>query len=338
MNTVATIQQPSRVDVYVAEVLAPERRQRIIEALPDHLPVEKFQEAFRDAVMQTPDILKCDPREVFRSVHNVASTGLTLNPMFGEAWFVVGFSKKDGRHKPQIRIGTRGLIKLARQSGEIASIFAREVHENDVFDVDLYNNANRHEADVFGDRGPIVGFYAKATFRDGTEEFEPMSLRQIEEVRDRYSDGWKAFKAGKARSTPWADSFTEMAKKTVLRRLLKRLPQSTELARALEADQDEPVADVEQLGPPRGRPRLAAALQQAATPRPPQPEIQIGGEYDHDIDPDYQGDDDDPKKASDDYAAKKAGDMGYDTIEEKKMDQLPPEVKRTLAEGGGGVA
>jgi recombination protein RecT len=327
MNTVA-LQQPSRVDVYVAEVLAPERRQRIIEALPDHLPVAKFEEAFRDAVMQTPDILKCDPREVFRSVHNVASTGLTLNPVFGEAWFVVGFSKKDGRHKPQIRIGTRGLVKLARQSGEIASIFAREVHENDVFQVDLYNNETRHEADVFGDRGAVIGYYAKATFKDGTVEFEPMSLRQIEEVRDRYSDGWKAFKAGKARQTPWADSFGEMAKKTVLRRLLKRLPQSTELARALETDRDEPIAEVEQLGPPRGRPRLAAALQQAATPRQePRPEPEL----------EEEGDGEDEHELDERGATINDG-MGYDTLEEKKMDQLPPEVKRTLAEGGGGVA
>ena len=315
MNTIVPIdKQTSRVDAFIGEVLAPERRKHIEEALPDHLPVAKFQEAFRDAVMTNPDILKCDPREVFRSVHNVASTGLSFNPLFGEAWLVVGFSKKDNRHKPQVRIGTRGFIKLARQSGEIVGLFAREVYEKDDFHVDLYNGENRHFADVFGDRGELIGFYAKAKFRDGTEDFEPMSRREIEKVRDQYSDGWKAFKAKKLYSTPWADSFEEMAKKTVMRRLLKRLPQSTELARALEADLDEP-EEVEPLGPPRGRPRLAASLERAAQPRPPEPQpppqpippqppededdeddepgprLQMGGEYDHDIDPAYQGDD-----------------------------------------------
>ena len=67
-----------------------------------------------------------------------------------------------------------------------------------------------------------------------------MTTEQIDAIRDR-SDGWKAFKHNRIKDTPWASSYDEMAKKTCLRRLLKRLPTSADLADALihEGEQDQ---------------------------------------------------------------------------------------------------
>ena len=50
-------------------------------------------------------------------------------------------------------------------------------------------------------------------------------MREIHKIRDR-SDGWRAFKGNKIRSTPWSEFEGEMARKTVLSRLLKRVPMS----------------------------------------------------------------------------------------------------------------
>ena len=69
-----------------------------------------------------------------------------------------------------------------------------------------------HEPDVFGERGPIVGYYAVVKYRDGDSDFEPLTIAQAHAIRDR-SDGWKAFKADKIKSTPWSTDEVEMSKK-----------------------------------------------------------------------------------------------------------------------------
>ncbi|MNN47758.1 recombination and repair protein RecT [compost metagenome] len=80
-----------------------------------------------------------------------------------------------------------------------------------------------------GDRGPVVKYYAYAKFKDGGYSFLVMSRRDIEIHRDKFS---KAKSYG-----PWVDHFDEMAKKTVLKALMKYMPISVEFQRAV--DQDE---------------------------------------------------------------------------------------------------
>jgi recombination protein RecT len=58
-----------------------------------------------------------------------------------------------------------------------------------------------------------------------------MSVPEIDSVRTRYSKASQ----GKA----WTDSYDEMAKKTVLRRLFKMLPVSIELAEALKREDEK---------------------------------------------------------------------------------------------------
>lgn len=265
MSTVP-MRQPTRVDSFVGEVLPADKRDQLLRSLPRHIKPELFERNLINAAMNQPDLLKCDPREVFREVSAIAALGLMLDVQLGEAYLIVGYSKKEGRHKPQRRVGYRGLIKLARNSGEVASMYARDVRQNDDFSADLYKNDIEHAADLFGDRGPVIGFYAVVRYRDGTEDFEPMSLAEVHRIRDRYSDSYRAWKSGAVKKPPpWETDEVEMGKKTVLRRLIKRVPQSPELLEALKLEEErEPVED--QLSPPRGRPRLAASLQQLADP------------------------------------------------------------------------
>jgi recombination protein RecT len=320
MNTVATVERPTRLDAYMAEVLPPDKRESLFRGLPRHIRPELFERNLANAIMAQPDLLKCHPSEVYREVAQIAALGLMLDPQLGEAWLIAGYSTKHSRHQPQRRVGYRGLIKLARQSGELSTIYAREVHENDQFDADLYRNDINHTADLFGDRGPVIGFYAVARFKDGSEDFEPMSVAEAERIRDRYSDGWKAWKSGKMKRAPiWETDFGEMAKKTVLRRLIKRLPQSPELAEALQIDNIEEEQPAPALSPPRGRPRLAAALEQAAAqPRPPEPTPMPQPQP---IPP--QPEDDEPDEDPNEPGTDQGDGMGYDTREEKRMDQEP---------------
>jgi recombination protein RecT len=233
-------------------VLTPERRKEIGLTLPPHIPLDRFERNVANAFMANPDLIKADPALVFRELAGLAGLGLLLDPQLGEAYLIIGWNARAGRHEPQRRVGYRGLIKLARQSGEVKQIYAHEVCQNDHFICKLgTEKVLEHKPDVFGDRGPIVGYYAVVKYSDGTTDFEPMSVADVHAIRDR-SDAWKAFKAGKIKSTPWSTDDPEMSKKTVMRRLCKRVPQSPELAEALAIEdraegylvEDRPVAPV----------------------------------------------------------------------------------------------
>ncbi|TFZ55580.1 hypothetical protein E4V01_21905 [Methylorubrum sp. Q1] len=233
MNAVATISQPTKLERFIGEVLPADRRDEFYRVLPKHISPERFERAVANVLMNTPEMLAADPRLIFREISKVVGLGLMLDPQLGEAYLILGWNAKTRQKEPQVRIGYKGLIKLAKQSGEILNIYAREVHEKDEIEC-LQGDENRliHKPRLFTDRGPVVGYYAVVKLRNGEIDFEPMSVQQIHEIRDR-SDGWKAFRDGKIKSTPWSTDEGEMSKKTVLRRLQKRLTQSPDLVAAV---------------------------------------------------------------------------------------------------------
>lgn len=233
MNAVATVSQPTKLERFIGEVLPADRRDEFYRVLPKHISPERFERAVANVLMNTPEMLAADPRLIFREISKVVGLGLMLDPQLGEAYLILGWNAKTRQKEPQVRIGYKGLIKLAKQSGEILNIYAREVHEKDEIEC-LQGDENRliHKPRLFTDRGPVVGYYAVVKLRNGEIDFEPMSVQQIHEIRDR-SDGWKAFRDGKIKSTPWSTDEGEMSKKTVLRRLQKRLTQSPDLVAAV---------------------------------------------------------------------------------------------------------
>jgi len=244
MSQATTINEPTKLDEFRMQVLPPERKSEIVGSLPSHVKPERFERNLVNALMQNPRLMECDPRLVFREVSKAAALGLYLDPQLGEAYLIIGWNGKARREEPQLRIGYRGLIKLGRQSGEIGMIYAHEVHANDVFECSLGDSKSlSHKPNVFGDRGDIVGYYAVVKYQDGESDFETMTVKQAHEIRDR-SDGWKAFQAGKIKSTPWSTDEVEMSKKSVIRRLTKRIPQSPEMADAIRIEDSAEYGEV----------------------------------------------------------------------------------------------
>jgi recombination protein RecT len=197
----------------------------------------RFERNLYNAIASEPKLLECDPREVCREVAKIAALGLYIDPALGEAYLITGFSH--GRTVPQGRIGYRGLIKLARQTGEISEVYAREVCAGDEFEcIEGTDRFLRHKPDYFdAERGHPVGFYAVIRYRDGGSDFEVMGRKSIDRIRDR-SDAYKAFAAGKIKSTPWSTDYDEMAKKTVIRRLVKRNPLSPDVTAAFAMEEN----------------------------------------------------------------------------------------------------
>ena len=140
------------------------------------------------SVLHDDRLAAVDPMKVIKAALKIAPLGLLTDPILGEAYLIA-----DSRGDVQVRIGYRGLLKLARQSKEIASIYAHEVYENDEIDCLLGDQKKlHHKPNLFGERGEVVGYYAVVRYSNGETDFEPMTTEQIDAIRDR-SDGWKAF-------------------------------------------------------------------------------------------------------------------------------------------------
>lgn len=221
----------ARAERFKLAIQSEKFRQEIAAALPRHVKPERFQRVLLTSVINDNRLLEVEPIKVVKAALKIAPLGLFTDPLLGEAVLV-----KDGTGEVQVRVMYRGLLKLARQSGEVAAAYAHEVCQNDKVTVSLgTGKALIHEPSII-DRGDVIAYYACVKYRDGEVDFEIMTVPEINKIRDK-SDGWKAFRAQRIKDTPWNSSFEEMAKKTVLRRLLKRVPASPDLAEAMRLEE-----------------------------------------------------------------------------------------------------
>lgn len=157
-----------------------------------------------------------NPGSVRLAMLNLAATGLTLNPANGYAYLV----PRDNEIK--LDISYKGLIKIATDAGSIRWGKAETVHEGDTFRYRGPAQEPIHEADVFAkDRGPIIGVYCIARTIDGDTLVDFMDLAEIHKIRDK-SSAWTNGKPG--RKGPWEDWFSEMVKKSMVKRASKTWP------------------------------------------------------------------------------------------------------------------
>lgn len=219
------------------------KEQEIKKLLPKHLNAERLLKVAQIAATTTPALVKCDVVSLVKAIGQCAQMGLEPNTILGHAYLIpFNTRRKDAKgneqwvNSVQVIIGYKGLIDLARRSGQMISLAAHEVCKHDRF-VCIYglNETLIHQPSM-NERGDIMAFYAVAKLKDGGHAFEVMSRPQIEQIRND-SPGWQqAVKYGKESTHPWKSHFTEMGRKTVIRRLAKYLPLSVEFQTAAMLD------------------------------------------------------------------------------------------------------
>lgn len=200
-------------------------------ALPKSMTADRLTRIVMTECRKAPALLKCAPESFYGAVLQCAALGLEPGSALGHCYLLPFGNGKDkqGRPNAQLIIGYRGMIDLARRSGQIVSLSAYCVHEQDTFNYKLGLDPDiEHIPASVADRGKVTHVYAVAKLKGGGVQFEVMSRAEIEAVR-------KTSKAGT--SGPWASHWDEMAKKTVIRRLFKYLPVSIEAVRAVEIDE-----------------------------------------------------------------------------------------------------
>ena len=218
---------PNALALVKQQIFAPETTSQFRMALPAHIPVERFQRVALTAIANNPDLLRADRRSLFNACGKAAQDGLLPD---GREAALVMFGQQ-AQYMPMVA----GVLKKVRNSGELAAISAHVVYSRDRFVMKLGDSEELiHEPPPLGeDRGEIVGAYAVATLKNGEKMREIMSKKDIERVRavSRAKNGG-----------PWSQWWEEMAKKTVIRRLSKRLPMSTDrdeaIRRVIERDDE----------------------------------------------------------------------------------------------------
>ncbi|EJS3803098.1 recombination protein RecT [Pseudomonas aeruginosa] len=208
----------------------PKIKAQMALALPKHMTADRLARIALTEIRKVPALAKCNQESFLGAVMQCAQLGLEPGNALGHAYLLpFGNGKaKDGLSNVQLIIGYRGMIDLARRSGQIVSLTARTVHQNDQFSYRYGLDEDVQHVPGEGERGVMTHVYAVAKLKDGGVQFEVMSKADVDKVRATS----KASGNG-----PWVTHYEEMAKKTVIRRLFKYLPVSIELQTAVTLDE-----------------------------------------------------------------------------------------------------
>ena len=202
----------------------------IAKALPSVITPERFTRMTLTAVNSNPELAKCDKLSFLAAMMSAAQLGLEPNTPLGQAYILPFKNNKKGITEVQFQIGYKGLIDLAYRSGEVELVQAQCVYENDTFECEYGIEPKLKHIPADKNRGELIKVYAMFRTKSGGYGFEVMSVEDIKQHAQKYS------KAYGSQYSPWKTSFEEMAKKTVLKRVLKYAPLKSDFVRGITQD------------------------------------------------------------------------------------------------------
>lgn len=214
---------PRQEKIISIRALLEKSKPQIKMALPTHLNPDRMLRIAMTSIQKTPELLNCTPESLLGAIIQSAQLGLEPDGALGHAYLI------PYKNVCTLIPGYKGLLSLARRSGEISTIIAEAVHAKDVFEYELGLDAKlKHIPTAEEDEGVFIAAYAVCKLKDGGVQFTVLRKGAIERIRKR---------SKAANNGPWVTDYEEMAKKTALRRLCKYLPCSVELQKAIGLDE-----------------------------------------------------------------------------------------------------
>lgn len=201
-------------------------------ALPSHFPAERMTRLALTAFRTNRGLQNCTPSSVMAAIMSAAQLGLEPHVQ-GQCYLV-----PHGQECTLI-VGYQGLLDLIRRSGQVKSLSARIVYASDDFAIAYEQTPPfTHRPNLRRpDNDPVIGVYTHAVLTSDEHVFEWMTTADVNAIRNRSRSG---------KSGPWATDWSEMARKTCLKRAAKYLPKSVQLVDALEiADRAEAPAYID---------------------------------------------------------------------------------------------
>lgn len=205
-----------------------DRKSNIAAALPNHMHPDRMVRIIMTEIRTTPLLKECTPESLVGAMIQTSQLGLEPGNGLGHAYLIPYRNK--GVYEVQLQIGYKGLIDLARRSGQLSSIASHCVHDNDELEIEYGINEKLKHVPSRKNRGLVIAAYAVAIMKDGSHQLAFMWADEINQVRNSAQAYKSAVKYNKP--TPWITNYEEMAKKTTIRRLCKYLSLSPEMQRA----------------------------------------------------------------------------------------------------------
>ena len=207
-------------------------KNEIARALPRHLTADRMTRIALTEFRKNPLLAKCDPASLFGAIVICSQMGLEPG-VFGQAWLLPFWNNNKKIYEVQLIPGYKGFIKLAKNSGEIKSLEARVVYQNDKFEVSYGHESKLvHVPNLDGDRGAMRLAYMYVEFKDGGHYFEVLTKGDIEGIKARSKSRNKEGKL----VGPWVTDEEPMWRKSAIRRGANYLNLSPEMVRAVELD------------------------------------------------------------------------------------------------------
>lgn len=213
-------------------------KSQISMALPKHLTPDRMLSVATTVISQNPKLAECSAQSLVGAVMQASILGFKPTPILGEVYFVPFNNKKkmpDGTERwikeVQVQIGYKGYISLARRSGEIKTLYAYPVFENDTFEYELGLEPKLIHKPAETDRGKFTHVYAVAHYKDGGNNFMVLSKESVEKLRSR-----NPMQKG-APTGAWKTDYDAMACAKAIKQLAKYMPLSDEMQTAVVTDE-----------------------------------------------------------------------------------------------------
>jgi recombination protein RecT len=195
-------------------------------AAPAHIKASRMQRMAMTVVQQNPDLLDCNRASLLGAIMTAAQLGLYPDvSVLGHAYFV------PFKRRVVFIAGYKGLIDLAGRGGMVTSIMGYAVYEGDAFEFEygLYPTLKHKPSEEPQAERELTHVYAIARIRgEPTPQFVVMTKEQVDAIMARSPARHKG---------PWVTDYEPMAIKSAIRRLVKYLPISSELQRAVGLDE-----------------------------------------------------------------------------------------------------
>lgn len=223
--------------------------QAVLDVLPSHIDKDRYVRAALIEIRRNPVLADCTPQSLAGAIVECARRG--LEPGVGGHVFIIPRKRKvDGQwvKEATFQLGVMGTLELVRRSGQISTVNVDIVCENDQWDhtSDERGIHFQHKVNYRQSRGVPQFAYATALLKDGSTQTVIVDHDDLREARSRAA-GWRDVYGnppenwrdspthrewmGKVQELtgPWVEHEYAMWKKTALARLVKLLPQTSEM-------------------------------------------------------------------------------------------------------------
>lgn len=233
-----TVQQ--KANTVKSTLMAPAVLEQIKMALPAiGVNPERIARIAFTSVVLNPKLLDCTQESLVRAV--ILSAQLGLLPDGRQAHLIPYWNSKLKALECQFQADYKGLVTLMLRSPNVAGYTLDTIYERDEYEIISGTERRiRHKPYLKGDRGNPVLFYSIIEYKSGYQDFDYMTVAEVEEVRDKFSQ--KSHQTNEF-SKAWVESFVEMGKKTVAKRHSKRCDISMEMALAVRASDAAEIGD-----------------------------------------------------------------------------------------------